>query len=59
MASLLTVRSPGKPSGRWYINGQRVSQAQYDQARTLGKTLDCFLTRIAKNGTVWHYAEAR
>lgn len=57
MASLLTVRKPGKPS-RWYVGGKRVSQTAYDESRT-GKTLDSFLTKVAKDGTVRHYVEAR
>lgn len=56
MTSLLTVRKPGRVA-KWYVDGQPATQDQYDQART-GKTLDCFVTRIAKDGTVRHWVEA-
>jgi len=57
MASLLIVRPVGKAS-RWYVDGKRVTETEYDMALT-NKTLDCFQTITYKNGTIRHYVQAR
>ena len=49
-------------SAKRYINGRRTTNSRWDLCQCyarMGGSLDCFITRIAKDGRVFHRHVAR